>query len=288
MLVKATLEDIEKYGGWVYELALDPTRSGYPTYADGIKTKEDFLADAERGVTKEASELLLFVLDGTVQGWMKYFWIPEDRYLQLCGCNIQHGTRQALAELLGWLKPRFDGYTLYFGFPGENAEAICFLRENGFQCIEEDWNHSLFFDRYAPRPEDGHTARITRENFDDFRAVYQTGPETYWNCDRIFETFEDWTIFVYYQETVPTAAVFLQGADGYAEIYGMEFADDVFQEEAYRALLTAALNACKQMGAAYMTYFCGEEERKILPEFGFDCVGQYVLYIKTLDKPYVV
>ncbi len=64
----------------------------------------------------------------------------------------------------------------------------------------------------------------------------------------------------------------------------MEFVDGVFQENVFRRLLTASLNACKHMGAKYMTYFCGEEETRILPEFGFQCISQYVLYIKTLNK----
>ncbi len=31
-----------------------------------------------------------------------------------------------------------------------------------------------------------------------------------------------------------------------------------------------------------MTYLCKEEEKHILAELGFKCVGQYVLYSKTL------
>lgn len=42
MLKKAEFDDIVKYGDFVYELTLDQTKSAYPTYADGIKTREDF------------------------------------------------------------------------------------------------------------------------------------------------------------------------------------------------------------------------------------------------------
>jgi len=283
MLIKATLEDIESYGNMAYQLALNPAKSSYPAYGDGIKTKEDFFEDAEGAVTKETSDLLLFVLDGTVEGWLEYFWIPEDKYLQLRGCNINRGTEQALKELLELLEKRFAGYTMYFGFPGENLDAVAFLQVQGFRCIEEDWNHSFFFDDYKLLPDDRNNERITRANFDNFRAVYHADPETYWNCDRILETIDDWTIFVYNNNSAPAATVFLRGDKGYFEIYGMEFADGVFQENAFRGLLTASLNACKRMGAKYMTYFCGEEEKHILPEFGFQCIGQYVLYIKTPD-----
>ncbi len=36
MLVKATLEDIAKYGDLAYDLSLNPVKSSYPTYGDGI------------------------------------------------------------------------------------------------------------------------------------------------------------------------------------------------------------------------------------------------------------
>ncbi len=57
MLMKATAEDIKKYGEWAYSLALNPIKSGYPTYGDGIKTKADFLDAAKRAVAGETSDV---------------------------------------------------------------------------------------------------------------------------------------------------------------------------------------------------------------------------------------
>lgn len=282
MLIQATVEDIEKYGEMAYRLALDPTRSCYPAYGDGIKTKEDFLGAAERAVSRETSEVLLFSVDGTVAGWISYFWIPEDKYLQLNGFYIDHGTEQALTELIDRIEARFIGYTAYFGYPGDNWDAVSFLAEHSFKCIEQDWNHSFFFDSYIPKEYSFCVKQIFRQNFDKFCAVYHADPETYWNPDRILETIDDWIIFVYDQADIPAATVFLKGDNGYFEIYGTEFADGTFQENVFRELLAASLNECKRRGAKYMTYFCGEEEKHILSELGFKCVGQYVLYIRTL------
>lgn len=55
------------------------------------------------------AELLLFIQDGAVEGWLSYFWINEDKYLQLDGCNVRHGTTAALTELLDRLEARFAG-----------------------------------------------------------------------------------------------------------------------------------------------------------------------------------
>ena len=56
MLIKATPEDIKKYGEFAYSVALNPKKSCYPTYADGIKTKTDFFKAAERAIAKETYE----------------------------------------------------------------------------------------------------------------------------------------------------------------------------------------------------------------------------------------
>lgn len=280
MLRKATDEDIKKYGDFVYQLALNPEKSCYPTYADGIKTREDFFHAAERAIARETYELRLFHIGENVEEWISYYWIPDDKYFQLTAFNINNGVKQALAELIEIIETKFIGYTAYFGFPGDNLDAIKFLVEHGFRCIEQDWNHSFFFDGYTANEYSPCVEKVTRHNFDKFRMVYHAEPETYWNADRIFEMIDDWTIFVYNQGDAPMAAVFLHGDDNYYEIVGLEFIDGVFDEDMFRELLKASLGACKRLGAKYMTFFCSEDEKSVLNELGFQCVGQYVLYIK--------
>lgn len=282
MLIKATIEDIKKYGESAYNLALTPSKSCYPTYGDGIKTKADFFNTAERAVSDETSELLLFSIAGNIEGWISYFWIPEDKYLQLNGFNINRDTKQALTEFVDMLETKFIGYTAYFGYPGDNHDAINFLTEHSFKCIEQDYNHSFFFDEYTPKECNPCIEKISRQNFDKFHTVYRADSETYWNCERIFEMIDDWIIFIYNQADTPIATVFLTGDNEYFEIYGVEFADGMFQGNVLHELLTASLNECKRLGAKYMTYLCNEEEKHILSELGFKYIGQYVLYIKTL------
>ena len=279
MLSKATIEDIKKHGEWVYKLALNPAKTCYPIYTDGIKTKADFFAAAERAVSGKASEVLLFSMDGKVEGWISYYWIPEDLYLQLDGFYINRGTKQALKELVDLLEVKFHGYTAYFGYPSDNRDAVSFLMEQGFQCIEQAWNHSFFFDSYMPREHSSCVIRILQQNFEKFRFIYHADSETYWNADRIFEVLDDWIVFVYEQ---PVATIFLTGNAGYYEIYGVEFANNNFQENIFREMLTASLNECKRRDAKYMTYFAKEEESHVLSELGFKGIGQYVLYIKSL------
>lgn len=224
MLAKAALQDIEKYGNMVYELSLNPAKSSYPTYTDGIKTKADFLERATKAAEEEASELLPFVLAGNIEGWITYFLIPEDKYLQLTGCNINRGLTQALTELLALLESRFEGYTLYFGFPSENQDAASFLQSHGFQRIEDEWNHSFFFDSYHPMKQVQNIEKISKNNFG------------------ILETIDNWTIFVYNEGETPAATIFLQGNQGHYEIFGMNFADGEFKENVFREIIKHVLS----------------------------------------------
>lgn len=202
--------------------------------------------------------------------------------MQLTACNIRRSAEQALAELLDRLRERFSGYTLYFGFPAENARAIDALIAQGFLLAEAAWNHVFSFPSGAPLEIDGQVEKIGRHNFDAFRAVYHPAPDAYWDAARILQTIDDWTIFVYNQNGKPTASVIFRAEGGAYEIFALDGAQGAAATEAARSLLTAALRACEDMGAAHLTYFCPDGQRQLLKELGFRCVGQYMLYTKTL------
>ena len=112
--------------------------------------------------------------------------------------------------------------------------------------------------------------------------MYHADSETYWNCDRIFETLDNWIIFVYRKSDAPMAAIFLSRGSAAYEVFGTVFADNRFQEDVFRDLLAAALNACREAGAKHLIYFCEDAQQHVLAELGFRSIGQYVLYTKTL------
>ena len=54
MLRSCSKEDFDLYADFAYELALDLTKSGYPTYCDGVKTKERFIERSLKAFDREA------------------------------------------------------------------------------------------------------------------------------------------------------------------------------------------------------------------------------------------
>ena len=100
MLRSLNENEFDRYIDFAYELALDPTRSGYPTYTDGIKTKADFIEHSKRSLADERDGILLYERDGKVCGWIRYFTEPDEKYMQTDAFNIESGTRDALHEFI--------------------------------------------------------------------------------------------------------------------------------------------------------------------------------------------
>lgn len=283
MLSRITHEEFDAYIDFAWQLALDPSRSGYPSYTDQIKTKEDFIRIAREGMEKENDEILLFRQNGSVEGWIHYFQEPEEQYLQTCTFNIRTGTAAAMEEFLDYIQDKFPGFQACLGFPGENQSAAETLLKHGFTCIEESFNNSLFFDSYTFLPEEGDVRTIDAENYQDFRTLHAPcDAEMYWNSDRILAAISRWSIHVAYRNGQPAGAVYFYHSKPMPEIFGMDYPDDVFDSSIARSLLIRALNEAKQSGAEYMTWFTDERHQPVAQALGFFCVGKYLCFEKEL------
>lgn len=279
MLRLLTPPEFSAYVDFAYDLALDLTRSGYPIYCDGIKTKEDFIARAQKSLNSPGEDILLFLKDGQVEGWIAYEHQTEERYLHAHGFYIRQDTGTALAEFIDFCQKTHPGCDLDFGFPAENTEAVSWLQAAGIPCIERSWNFQLVLDDYSPLPESAEARRVTGENFEDFAAIHRTiDHDMYWNCRRVRDTLEQWEIFIVGKG--PSAGELLMtnfGRGGHYEIFATAFADNQFREVSFRSLMAAGLNAIYRNHGKYLTFFTDVDcpEGKVLRQMGFQLLGTY-------------
>lgn len=281
MLIEPTKEQVETYLDTAYALALDPTRSGYPTYTDGIKTREDFEKTVHNGLSDPEVKTLLFVNGGRTEGLIQFYFLPKERYLESIIFSIAGSTSQALAEFEANCAEHFPGYDLALGFPKDNAEAVNYLSQNGWDCIEHSYNDVLHFQDYRLQEESGDIVRVTWENFADFRALHQPIEGTmYWNTERISEKLDEWIIWLYRWEDAPAAAIYYRDVGILAEVFGVDFAGNRFDEEAFRLLVVKALNERKRAGCPHIVFFNDDESQRQALECGFSCVGEYVAFLK--------
>ncbi len=111
-----------------------------------------FVDRALKAFERETEQMLLFEVQGRVQGLIHCYWIPEDHYLDTVSVNVNEATEQALAEFLMFAGARFKDYELFLGFPAENQAAVNFLAERGFECIEDDYNNIALLEKLEEMP----------------------------------------------------------------------------------------------------------------------------------------
>ena len=278
MLVKATRKDIEQYMDFAYSLAMDQTKSGYPLWSDGISTKEEFEDHVWKSYRNDDRDIVLFVIDGVVEGWIQFFYIEQDQYLQTNGFLINSNTEQALTEFFEYAHAHFAGYDLYLGFPKRNSNAVSFLQRAGCRLIEESYHDSFAFEDSAIQPETAGIVKVTECNFSDFREIHQVDSDTYWNSDRIYSLLNEWSIYLRYRNDI--AVGYVCSRDG--EIFSLGYRDNVFDKNTYKALVSVILSDLKAAGYKHMTFFNDEEGQPAALELGFSCVGEYVLYVKSI------
>lgn len=291
MLKRPTKEEIERYMDFVYSIALDQTRSGYPIFSDGRKTKADFIEHVLRSLDRADRDILLFEMDGQVEGWIQFYFIEDEHYLQTNGFNINVHMEEALAEFIEYVRENFKGYDLYFGFPKCNEKAISYLEnleklekleKDGWKLTDDLYHDIFLFEKYQILQENKNVVKVTRENFSDFGILHKANEseEMYWNVERIYEKLEDWNIYLYYKEKRPIGAIYYRNE----EIYGINYVNGEYREEIYQALLVSVLNNCKSIGMECITFFQDETSQNAALDMGFICVGEYVLYVKKMEK----
>ena len=278
MLIKATQEDIEQYMELAYSLAMDQTRSGYPLFSDGISTKGQFTDHVWRGYAASDSDILLFVMDGAVEGWIQFFRIEQDRYLQTTGFLINNNTEQALTEFMEYAGEHFPGYDLYLGFPKKNSRAIAFLQKDGSLPVEEAYHDIFLFHESVVLPRPAGLVKVAEDNFSAFREIYQVDEDTYWTPERIFASLSQWRIYLLYRDG--KAMGYVCARDG--EIYSLGCRDNVFDKSTYTALVTAILRDLQAAGYTHMVFFNEEESQQAALDMGFTCAAEYVLYVKSV------
>lgn len=285
MLRSCTKNEFDKYTDFIYELAMDLTKSGYPTYCDGIKTKVKFVERSLKAFERDTEHMLLFECEGEVQGMIHYFWIPEDHYLQTIGFNISKAIEQAISEFLAYVGERFKGYDVLLRFPAENHSAVNFLAGQGFECIENDYNNTAFLDKFDKTRENSDLIRIEKGNYEKFEALHNQ-TEGYWNSERILEALDNWIILVKEKDGESHGAVYYRATalvDGWFEIYGIDMNQEAYNPELFKELLNAALLDAKRRNGRFMTFFCDEEYEKAAIECGFKCVGYNLCYKTHLE-----
>ena len=272
MLRKITEHEFEQYIEFAYELAMDLSKASFPIYNDGIKTKELFWEKSRKGLDSEEEEILLYLRDGVVEGWIHFYVIKEDQYIGPQNILVNHGYQEALKELLTYWNENYSGYEWNIYLPNQNKEALSFMKQNGYEILEENVVDVMLFDQYTIREEFESVVKVTKENFEWFRQLHvPVEDDMYWTSSRIYETLGEWSIYAYVKDSICLATIYNHvSPKRHDEIVGVDWKNDWIESEILEALLVTCLNASKRSGAYSMYYFNDLESHKVAKTLGFN------------------
>lgn len=286
MLIKASKEDVEQYIEYVYGLSQDYRTSAFPTYLDGIKTREEFIQTARDAFRKNTDEEILLFQKERVLGWIHYYYLDEDQYIGFMSFNIEEDYPLAIDEFAAYCEAHYPGYQINYGFPAENQAAITHLQNLGYEMAEDSDVFVLHFDAYTPVEPEGDIRRVTPENWADFKALHDQNLDMYWNSERLYqvllepEKHNPWQLYLYYKKGRPVANIYYTYVlDGtMMEIFGMDRAEEGENPAILRRLLQRACGESKKDGLKHLVYFAEAHEREIVESVGMAYLTKYLLY----------
>ena len=276
MLRLVRAEELDTLLEAFWPVALDLTRSSYPTYTDGIKTREDFSEAIRRAQGADWGEVLVHVCDSVDNGLLVVD-VADDEFVSLHVCLTHAHQPVCLTEALAYLSGKHPGKTLWLGFAPDNADMLTFAESNGFTLLDDAVNWNIALADWQPDRTDLPVQPVTRETYDAFRALW-TDERMYWNADRIGAALDRWMLFV---TADGRGAVACMDEGAMLEVFGFQYRDG-YDEAVHRALMTACLRAAKEKRAQYLTYFSDRNEAAVMQQLGFRRVSDYRCYEKKL------
>ena len=284
MLRKMRSEEMEDSLAYAYALAQNPQQSSFPIYTDGIKTREDFAEVLKRDASGRSGEVLVYEEQGIRKGLIAYYRDDAERYLSFSIFNVEAGYGRAIPEVYRYVSGRFPGFTIDFGFPTGNTEAIEALSVLGLRKIEQSFVNVMMFADYEKQAEAAGIMPVTMGNFALFQELHDPiAADMYWNSERIRSQLQDnpvnsWHVLLaMYGDQAQACIYFVFAQDiRMMEIFGIDFRNGRLEPEILRALLVSALNAAKDAGMKSVYYFTDSaDEQKIVEALGMKHISDY-------------
>ena len=268
-------------------LAQSPVTSLYPSFADGIKMREEFFRAADPG--KDApGETLVQLSDGEFCGLIRYEALPEDRGINF-SAFVSRQPERATEEFLAWAGRRYPGWQVDFGLHEENAAACAVLEKAGWVRTEECRVCALALKEGAGLELAAEGVEpVTARTFPEFTALHDQTEGMYWNSARLqtayFQENSPWRLTLYRRRGKAVAGLCWRTFGDLAEIFSLD-PQGGSDGEAMAALLAQGLAEARRRGARGMYFFCDtDSQARAAQQAGMGLLGRYWLYQGTLPR----
>lgn len=274
-------KDFDSVVDYAFGLTQNVKTASYPLFIDGIKAKDDFVRGATFAFRGDDEKILLFKFEGQLRGYIQYIYDRDDNGVSAFACLCDGLYDVMLDEFVRYISDLYPRASIGLGFPAENVDAARALDRLGFVIDEESCNTTLHTADRLLSSVPADTYRIGKAGFDKFRELHDIASEgMYWTSERIAGAMNRWSIFGCDRDGKTVGVLYALDENILSEVFGVDFVGDVFDESAFRSLISAYIADAADTGVRDIVYFCDDEKSvEILKEFGFRFVGIYRYYV---------
>lgn len=275
--------DWQLHADHAWQLSQNLRTSGFPSYLDGIKTREDFEQSAQKGLASRYDILLRCETGETTRGYIHAFYLPDEAYASVCLFLFEDGWQEAmLRRFVAWARERWPKAQLDMGFPPENCLSCAALAALGFEMLEQSEMYTLNLGAYTSAPR-GESVRPMEGTADETSfARLHRGDDMFWTAERVLEQKEQWLVLLHRGAAGDDAALLCRRDELLSEIFGV-FYKNGFDAAACHALYAACLwelkrNECKNL----VVMIEGEDEAEQARSLGLERKMGYAAYTTML------
>jgi len=277
-ILKCTLDDLDLIAEFAYTKNKIETERCRPFLAnDSIeKIKVAYTRDI---IEKERDILLMYDKDKLI-GFTAFFWIPEDKYLQLIrGIYALNNYDLVASNFLNYFKENFRDYKMYTNNAKEHLNYNNFFLSKDFEQLEdaqlyklEDYSNGFF------------SSKIDYLNQTNEDAIYLymnkfIDEDTYWTTERLKNNLDKFIILGYFDKTIKGYIEAQIYKDNSIEICGLEAESKKIKSE----LMSALSKISDEKGfSSIFLYSERKDEIDIAKELNYKYYDSNICFMKQL------
>jgi len=259
------VKSLDEVIDFAWELSQNDLYASYHRLRSLEKVKEYI----ERAINSNIERIIASYRKDKLCGLCIYFWNLEEKYAQTTMFLIKEDYDEVADELIAYIGNHLPGYELFIGLPFSNVSGNQYFKKKNYKCIDSQIDTRLY--NLQPHINLKHhmVEEITKDNFEEyerFHDKYAIPLEMYYNNKNLKKEIEIFRIYVYKENGVIHASIFVKITKDMTEIFGL-FIDDEYKGKNIESILIdeALMQLYKEFGSLKeILYFIDEDSTEEL------------------------
>lgn len=276
------IEKLDEVADFAWELCQNDLYASYLRLKSIDKVKEHIL----RAIDSEFERVIAYYNQEILCGICIYFWKSDEKYVQTTMFLIKENYDEIADEFIAYIGMQLPEYELFIGVPFSNTNANQYFKRRNISCIESLIDTRLYNLQSHTNLKHDLVEKITKDNFNEyemFHDKYAIPLEMYYNSTNLKKEIEIFRVFVFKENEIIRASIFVKVVRENAEIFGL-FIDDKYKNKGIESILIdeVLMQLYDEFGSLNeVSYFIDEDSAEELNSalaIGFNIQDTYRCY----------